>query len=76
MDWFTKFPTMDANALRDLKKLIDAIYARGSALIIASHRGSALKRCDEILILDGGRVVDRGTFAELIPRHPELARDE
>ena len=23
MDWFTKFPTMDANSLRDLKKAID-----------------------------------------------------
>jgi ATP-binding cassette subfamily B multidrug efflux pump len=60
---------------RTEKKLIDAIYARGSALIIASHRGSALKRCDEILILDHGRIVDRGTFADLVPRHPELGDD-
>jgi len=61
---------------RTEKRLIEAIYTRGSALIIASHRGSALKRCDEILILDQGRIVDRGTFAQLTPRHPELAQDE
>lgn len=57
------------------KRLIDYIYANTSGLIISSHRGSALKRCDEILVMDQGKVVDRGTFAELAKRRPEIALD-
>lgn len=54
------------------KRLIDHIYATGCAMIIASHRGSALKRCDEVLILDQGRIVDRGAYNDVASRHPEL----
>jgi ATP-binding cassette subfamily B protein len=57
------------------KRLLDYIYSLGCAMIVASHRGSALKRCDEILILADGRVIDRGPFTALARRHPELARD-
>lgn len=54
------------------KRLIDHIYAEGCAMVIASHRGSALKRCDEILILEEGRITDRGAYDEIVKRHPEL----
>ncbi len=57
------------------KRLLDHIYKSTSGLIISSHRGSALKRCEEILVLDQGKVVDRGTFAELAKRRPEIALD-
>lgn len=57
------------------KRLIDRLYDLGSALIIASHRGSALKRCDEILVLKDGQVEARGTYAALLGRYPELALD-
>lgn len=57
------------------KKLLDHIYSLGCAMMIASHRGSALKRCDEILVLAEGNVLARGTFAELASRFPDLARD-
>lgn len=36
--------------------------------IIVSHRLSALVHTDKILVLDGGRLVDEGTHAELIGR--------
>jgi ATP-binding cassette subfamily B protein len=57
------------------RRLIEFIYGLGGAMIIASHRGAALRHCDEILILGDGRLRDRGKFAELAVRHPELARD-
>ena len=34
--------------------------------VIVSHRTSVLEHADEILVLEGGRVVERGTHAELI----------
>lgn len=57
------------------RRLIDHINSLGCAMIIASHRGSALKRCDEILIMERGTIVDRGRFDELVARHPALAVD-
>ena len=38
-------------------------------LLFVSHRISALKPCDEIWILDEGRVVARGSHDELLERH-------
>lgn len=57
------------------RRLVEEFERPGQTLIIASHRGSALRRCREILVLDQGRVIDRGNFDELVVRHPALARD-
>lgn len=46
----------------------------GSTVLIASHRQSALRHCAQILVLDGGRLVDCGTHSELIDR-PGVYRD-
>ena len=35
-------------------------------LVFVTHRAPALKNCDEILFLDEGKVIERGTFDELI----------
>ncbi len=43
-------------------------------VLIASHRLSALRHCDTVLVLDGGRVVDSGAHTELVKR-PGLYRD-
>lgn len=57
------------------RRLVEELEKPGRTLIIASHRGSALKRCDEILVLDQGRIVDRGDFPSLLPRWPALGLD-
>src|SRR6185312_12134995 len=42
--------------------------------IIVSHRISTVREADQILVLDGGRIVERGTHDELI-RHGGLYAD-
>jgi ATP-binding cassette subfamily B protein len=37
-------------------------------VMIASHRISALRHCDTVLVLDGGRLVDAGAHSELVER--------
>jgi ATP-binding cassette subfamily B protein len=43
-------------------------------VMISSHRLSALRHCDQVLVLDGGRLVDSGPHDELVKR-PGLYRD-
>ncbi|MEJ2583065.1 MAG: ABC transporter ATP-binding protein, partial [Acidobacteriota bacterium] len=43
-------------------------------VLISSHRLSALRHCDAVLVLDGGRLVDEGPHSELI-RRPGVYRD-
>jgi ATP-binding cassette subfamily B protein len=40
--------------------------ARARGVVLVTHRVAAARRCDQILVLDGGRVVARGTHDQLV----------
>ena len=46
---------------------------RDVTCLVVSHRRAALSRADQILLMDGGRVVDRGALPDLLERS-ELMR--
>ena len=49
-------------------------YMATRTTVLISHRVSALQHADEIVVLDGGRVTERGTHADLVAREGEYAR--
>lgn len=51
----------------EIQQALQKVMAGRTTFIIA-HRVSSLKRADQILVLDGGRIVDRGTHDELLDR--------
>ena len=53
---------LDAKTEQDLVK---AVKERGITCIIIAHRLSTIRDCDEIIVLDKGNVVERGTHDSL-----------
>lgn len=53
------------------KQIYENIKRRGCACLIIAHRLSAIRDCDEIIVLKGGRIVDRGDHQTLQGRCDE-----
>ncbi len=60
-------------------EVVNRICARGITCIVIAHRLTTIRDCDEILVLDHGLIVERGTHDELVEMnglYSELVTDE
>lgn len=60
--------SLDNFAQEDVKKSIDGLKGK-STIVIVAHRLSTIRGVDKIYFLDGGKIIDSGTFDELFARN-------
>ena len=51
------------------KKVSDALDGMKCTRIVIAHRLSTIRHCDRILVLDGGKVAEDGTYEELLEKN-------
>ena len=50
-------------------EVVNSIAARGVTCIVIAHRLSTIRGCDEIIVMENGRIAERGTHGELYARN-------
>jgi ATP-binding cassette subfamily B protein len=67
---------LDAATEQKLQKALEEVM-RGRTTFVIAHRLATIRNANRILVFDGGRVIESGTFEELVAkegRFAELAR--
>jgi ABC-type bacteriocin/lantibiotic exporter with double-glycine peptidase domain len=54
-------------------KVLDAVYKESCTVIMVAHRLSTVKGCDRIIMIDEGRIIEEGTYEELIEKNGAFA---
>lgn len=64
---------LDAVTEHEIQRAIDQLHGLKTIIIIA-HRLSTIRSCDQIFLLEAGKVQDQGTFTQLYQQNAQFKR--
>ena len=59
--------SLDAKNEREIVENLDEFY-KGRTVVVVAHRLSTVNNADQIVVIDSGKVVEKGTHTELIEK--------
>jgi ABC-type bacteriocin/lantibiotic exporter with double-glycine peptidase domain len=64
---------LDAESEAEIAKALEKMRGKVTVVLIA-HRLNTVQHADQVFLIEEGRIVDQGTFQELIRRNPSIVR--
>lgn len=64
---------LDAESEAEIQKALDGLRGKVTVVLIA-HRVNTIQNADVVFLLEEGRLIDQGTFQELLKRNPSVER--
>jgi len=64
---------LDAESESEIQKTLEEMRGRVTVVVIA-HRLNTIQHADKVILLEDGKVMDSGTFKELMTRNPSVER--
>jgi ATP-binding cassette subfamily C protein len=64
---------LDAESEAEITEALDLMRGKVTVVLIA-HRLNTVQHADRVFLIDQGKVVDQGTFKELLARNPSIER--
>lgn len=64
---------LDAESEAEIAKALDQMRGKVTVVLIA-HRLNTVQHADRVFLIDSGRLIDQGTFKELLSRNPSVEK--
>ena len=63
---------LDSETEKRIQENIEALKGKYTIIVIA-HRISTIKNADRVILLDKGKIIETGTFSQIIKKHPHYS---